>query len=456
MSGEQILIVEDQRTIAGAIRTRLRGLGYDVAGVAATGKEAVSKAEELLPDLILMDIKLGDGIDGIEAALQIRDTLQIPVVYVSAYADQEILARARATEPAGFINKPFTTKDLLTTIDLALHTHREAATSPSSPANATDAEGVVTTDMAGLITFANLAAEQITGYLRRQLMRRPIDEFIAQIYDISRERAEQYVEDTRTSGREVTLQRPDSGTAGGSFFDTLSPLHDSNGEFFGVALKLPAPMEASASAASASRIDALAAVVEPLSMGVAILGRDRSISYMNARAKAIIAQRGGVNIEHGVFRLHDPESDTRFQKLVTNVLDHPTPGSARLFQLSGKDGSSARLDAAVAAVAGRPGAGPADSAVVYLLDAGPPSDIPAEVLQDLYGLTATEARLVSLMLRGDTLDGCAKQLNMAVNTARTHLKHIFRKTGTNRQIELVQHIKNGPAGLALHFDIEEV
>ena len=450
MPGEQILIVEDQRTIAGAIRTRLRGLGYDVAGVAASGKEAVSKAEELLPDLILMDIKLGDGIDGIEAALQIRDSLQIPVVYVSAYADQEILARARATEPAGFINKPFTTKDLLTTIDLALHAHRESAAAAPSPASAGEPEGVVTTDLAGSITFANLAAERITGTPRRQLMRRPIEEFIAQMYGLQREEAEKHVDQARSSGGEVKLERPDSGGA----VDTLSPLHDANGEFFGVALKFPAPATSDLSAETQSRIDALATVVEPLSMGVAILSRDRSIQYMNARAKSIIGQRGGVNTERGLFRLHDPESDSRFEMLVSNVLDHPTPGRARLFQLSGQDGST-RLDAAVAAIAPRPGGAPADSAVVYLLDTGPASDIPAEALQSLYGLTATESRLVSLMLRGDTLDDCARQLNMAVNTARTHLKHIFRKTRCNRQLELVQHIKSGPAGLALHFDIEE-
>lgn len=110
MAGANILVVEDQRAVAGALRMRLRGLGYDVVGIAKDGNEAIEQARKLRPDLILMDIRLGDGIDGIEAAHRIRTQYDIPVVYVSAYADRDLLDRASATHPAGFINKPFTTK----------------------------------------------------------------------------------------------------------------------------------------------------------------------------------------------------------------------------------------------------------------------------------------------------------------------------------------------------------
>ena len=111
MAGEQILVVEDQRAVAGALQVRLRGLGYDIAAVARDGFEAIEKATLLQPDLILMDIKLGDGMDGIQAAREIRAQVDIPVIFVSAYVDRELLERARNTGPAGFINKPFTTKD---------------------------------------------------------------------------------------------------------------------------------------------------------------------------------------------------------------------------------------------------------------------------------------------------------------------------------------------------------
>jgi two-component system cell cycle sensor histidine kinase/response regulator CckA len=84
VAGANILVVEDQRAVAGALRMRLRGLGYDVVGIAKDGNEAIERARELRPDLILMDIRLGDGIDGIEAAHRIRTQYDIPVVYVSA------------------------------------------------------------------------------------------------------------------------------------------------------------------------------------------------------------------------------------------------------------------------------------------------------------------------------------------------------------------------------------
>jgi CheY-like chemotaxis protein len=122
MAGEKILVVEDQRALAGALQMRLRGLGYSVMAVAKDGAEAIEKASALHPDLILMEIRLGEGMDGIEAARQIRAQLDIPAVYVSAYVDRKLLGRARQTLPAGFINKPFTT------ITLALFQHQDKTT----------------------------------------------------------------------------------------------------------------------------------------------------------------------------------------------------------------------------------------------------------------------------------------------------------------------------------------
>lgn len=168
MAATNILVVEDQRAVAGALRMRLRGLGYDVAGIAKDGPEAIAKAQELRPDLILMDIRLGEGMDGIEAAQLIRDRFDIPVVYVTAYADRDLLDRARATEPAGFINKPFTTKDLLTTLRLALD--RRGGTRAASP----QGDAVLTTDLNGRITFANRAAVQATGWARESLVGQPL------------------------------------------------------------------------------------------------------------------------------------------------------------------------------------------------------------------------------------------------------------------------------------------
>jgi len=120
----RILVVEDESIVAMDIQTRLGRLGYTVVGHAATGDEAVKKAEETRPDLVLMDIRLQGDMDGVEAAAQVRSRFNIPVVYVTAFSDEETLHRAKVTEPFGYILKPFETRELLTAIEMGLYKHR--------------------------------------------------------------------------------------------------------------------------------------------------------------------------------------------------------------------------------------------------------------------------------------------------------------------------------------------
>jgi len=95
-----------------------------VPSVASTGEDAISKVEGILPDLVLMDIMLKGEIDGIDAAGEIRKRFNIPVVYLTAYSDEETLQRAKLTEPYGYILKPFEENDMRTTIEIALYRHQ--------------------------------------------------------------------------------------------------------------------------------------------------------------------------------------------------------------------------------------------------------------------------------------------------------------------------------------------
>jgi len=117
----RILIVEDERIVAGDVRARLRRLGYTVLDAISTGVEAVQMAETLRPDLILMDIRLEGPVDGIQAAETIRTRLGIPVVYLSAFADRQTVERAKVTEPFGYLLKPFEDSELHSTIEVALY-----------------------------------------------------------------------------------------------------------------------------------------------------------------------------------------------------------------------------------------------------------------------------------------------------------------------------------------------
>lgn len=124
MPQAKILIVEDEKITALELRERLKEWGYLVPATAATGVNAIEKARETEPDLILMDILLKGTMDGIQAAEKIRETSDIPIIYLTAYADDQTLTRAKNTTPYGYILKPFQGRELQILIDMALYKHR--------------------------------------------------------------------------------------------------------------------------------------------------------------------------------------------------------------------------------------------------------------------------------------------------------------------------------------------
>ena len=119
MAKTKILVVEDETITAKDMQKMLNDLGYDVSAIAASGEEAIKNAEENTPDLILMDIIL-KGMDGIEAAGKIHDHFDIPIIYFTAFMDEERLERTKNTEPFGYIIKPYVEEELRPTIEMAL------------------------------------------------------------------------------------------------------------------------------------------------------------------------------------------------------------------------------------------------------------------------------------------------------------------------------------------------
>jgi CheY-like chemotaxis protein len=117
----RILIVEDEGIVSLHIKQALENLGYEVAGVTNSGDEAIIKATEIRPDLVLMDIVLKGAVDGIDAAEKIRAIVNIPVVYLTAHADEATLKRAKTTAPFGYIVKPFRERDLHIAIEFAIY-----------------------------------------------------------------------------------------------------------------------------------------------------------------------------------------------------------------------------------------------------------------------------------------------------------------------------------------------
>ncbi|MGE3190993.1 MAG: response regulator [Vicinamibacterales bacterium] len=177
-----VLIVDDEIIIARDLEARLRGMGYAVAGLAATGRDAIRLARARRPDLVLMDIVLKGEIDGIEAASQIRQASRVPVIYLTAYTDPKTLDRAKRTEPYGYIVKPFSERELQANIEMALYRHGveerlrrvEHWLTSGSPAG----EGVIAADRDGRITTFNEAAEAITAWPSGTAIGRSLSEVV--------------------------------------------------------------------------------------------------------------------------------------------------------------------------------------------------------------------------------------------------------------------------------------
>ena len=120
----RILVVEDEIIIAMEIEDRLDTLGYEVVEVVSSGAEAIQAAAEMQPDLVLMDIMLKGPMDGIQAASQIQARFHIPVIYLTAYADENTLQRAKISRPFGYLLKPFEKRELQIAIEIALYKHQ--------------------------------------------------------------------------------------------------------------------------------------------------------------------------------------------------------------------------------------------------------------------------------------------------------------------------------------------
>ncbi|WP_052402942.1 hybrid sensor histidine kinase/response regulator [Methanococcoides methylutens] len=123
MTRQKILVIEDELITALDIKNTLEYFGYSVPFTFASGEEAIEKIEEICPDLVLMDIMLDGDMDGVQVAEHIQTRYDIPVVYLTAYADDNTLQRAKITGPFGYILKPFEEKELYTIIEIALYRH---------------------------------------------------------------------------------------------------------------------------------------------------------------------------------------------------------------------------------------------------------------------------------------------------------------------------------------------
>lgn len=165
---KKIMIVEDESIVAADIKLSLQNMGYEVVKAVSSGEDAVKYAGELEPDLILMDIVLRGKLNGIEAAAQIHSSYDIPIIYLTAYADENIIDQAKITVPFGYITKPFESRELHCNIEMALYKKEieqklKDSQSQLSTILGSITDAVVATDLNGHVMFMNHVAEKVTG-----------------------------------------------------------------------------------------------------------------------------------------------------------------------------------------------------------------------------------------------------------------------------------------------------
>jgi PAS domain S-box-containing protein len=177
----RILVVEDEGVVAKDLQMRLRKLGYEVPVTVQTGEEAIEAANQHRPQLILMDVRLKGAMDGIEASAKIMERFRTPVIFLTAYADDGTLGRAKLTQPYGFILKPFNERELHTAIQVALHKHQsEMAPRQSERWLAgtlrSIGDAIIAVDTDSRILFLNEAASRLTGWTESEVIGRPLND----------------------------------------------------------------------------------------------------------------------------------------------------------------------------------------------------------------------------------------------------------------------------------------
>lgn len=243
MAEARIQVVEDESIVALDIKDNLEILGYNVVAVESSGEQAIQKAIETRPDLVLMDIRLKGEMDGIQTAQQIRVELGTPVIYLTAYADEATLERAKITEPYGYILKPFEERELHTTIEMALNKHRmEKRLKESERWLATTlksiGDAVIATDAQGCIKFMNPIAETLTGWKQGEAWGKSFEEVFHIIHEKTRTQAESPV--TRVFregimvgiGDHILLVAKDGTEV--PIDDSAAPIRDDKGNLTGV------------------------------------------------------------------------------------------------------------------------------------------------------------------------------------------------------------------------------
>jgi PAS domain S-box-containing protein len=188
----RILVVEDEALVADYLAELLERFGHTVVGISDTGETAITQALALRPDLVMMDIRLKGAMSGIRAAVEIRKSIDLPVVFLTAFSDQRLLNEAQAAMPYGYLLKPYNERELRAVVQMALYKHHFDRATRENQAwlhsiLQSVSDGVVVCNAEGKVLFLNPAAEKLTGRYRADALGTSVEELLPFINELSGE-----------------------------------------------------------------------------------------------------------------------------------------------------------------------------------------------------------------------------------------------------------------------------
>ncbi len=282
----RLLVVEDEAIVAAALADLLRREGYEVCGRAGSGEAAVAMAASSHPDLVLMDVQLGRGIDGVEAAKRIRAIVDVPIVFLTAFSDSGTLDRTREVSPHGFIIKPYDDRELLLTLELAaLHHSKEREQRESRQFLATVinsiSDGVITVDEGNRITLVNPVAQRLTGWSHDEALGRGLPDVLS-LRD-SQGRATElgaFSSDPQASVSQAELSVLSRSGEAFAVEGRISPIFDGASRLTGQVLVL---RDVSEQRQARQRLQTLYRAVEHSPVSVVITSTDGLVEYVNPK-----------------------------------------------------------------------------------------------------------------------------------------------------------------------------
>jgi DNA-binding NarL/FixJ family response regulator len=428
MSNGKIIVVDDDNTTAKVVKLQLTNMGYSVVAIANSAAEAIAETKLHSPDLLLMDIKLGKGMDGIEAAEIIMEQYQTPVIYLTAYADEEILARALATNPLGYVNKPLRKKDLVTTISLAFEQIRERKRENDNDAIHHPDDNwqmQLTADLEGNVSRLNTEA-------KKRLDSMGFSNIAALLPDENLQHINTCVKSRRSR---LVTEKHGSRLLSFEYNPTTSD-HK-------VRIQISSRRLSKMLAEHKIHQNILLEALDHLATGIVLINENLNIYYANKSAETLIDAGDCILSSNGCLTCFDPEYTAGLHKI---VLD----GNDQTLSINRGDKLNPLYLLVTPLQTHKRNYGKnMPTNIVFVFESVNSTERIEDVIRSLYNLSPSEAKIAACLILTPNLEQVAESLGITHSTVRTHLKHIYSKTHTNRLSSLLHMLVTGPVGVIL-------